>query len=146
MFRPPPCPPSPLPRPVKAGGREGRGLRAAALLGRWLAIYLVVLQAVLNGLAVGAMAAPAGSDPFLLCLSGTDDGGAGHGDGTPGHVQHDCIACPLAGGTPVLPPVILAGLPLSFTVEAQAAPGAAAPAPRPLFSPSARPRAPPAVA
>ncbi|WP_051356524.1 DUF2946 family protein [Azorhizobium doebereinerae] len=121
-------------------------MRAAVLLGRWLAIYLVVLQALLTGLAAGAMAAPAGSDPFLLCLSGTDDGGAGHGDGPPGHVQHDCTACPLAGGASVLPPVVLAGLPLSFTVLALAAPGAAQPPPRTLFSPSARPRAPPARA
>lgn len=114
-------------------------------LSRWLAAYLLVLQAVIGGLATGAMAAPAAHDGFTLCLSAAsaDASTADHG-GTPNSpVFHDCTACPLAGGVPLLPVLPTAQPMPSFGRAAMPpAPPAGTLAPIPL-SESARPRAPP---
>ena len=114
-------------------------------MGHWLAAYLVVLQAVLTGLAAGAMAAPGVGDAFTLCLSATPDGGEGadHGGTAPAQIFHDCNACPLAGGTPVLLDIPTAGPPQSHPIaQTTIVPLTRAAAPVPLFE-SARPRAPP---
>lgn len=127
------------------------GRHAVTQVVRWLAIYLVVLQAVFAGLAAGAMAGPqTGADPFLLCLSShTDAASDGTSDdgGTPAApLHHDCTACPLAGGTPVLPALMQPGLPVAFTQRAQAPNTRTVAAPPLRVCPNARPRAPPVSA
>ncbi|OYX81296.1 MAG: hypothetical protein B7Y75_07245 [Azorhizobium sp. 35-67-5] len=125
--------------------RRARTPALGSTIGRWLAAYLVVLQAVLGGLAAGAMAAPATGDAFTLCLSAASSGDASadHGDSAPSTVFHDCNACPLAGGVPLLPDVPTAqsfqAFALTVTAPARSA-GIWAPVP---LSESARPRAPP---
>ncbi len=134
--------------------RRARPYALGSTIGRWLAAYLVVLHAVLGGLAAGAMAAPAGGDGFTLCLSAastastasaasTEDASSDHGDNTPSAVFHDCNACPLAGGVPLLPDLPTARPFQAFGVAVTApvrSVGILAPVP---LSESARPRAPP---
>ncbi len=125
--------------------RRARPHALGSTIGRWLAAYLVVLHAVLGGLAAGAMAAPAGGDGFTLCLSAasTEDASSDHGDNTPSAVFHDCNACPLAGGVPLLPDLPTARPFQAFGVAVTApvrSVGILAPVP---LSESARPRAPP---
>lgn len=91
------------------------------------------------------MAAPGAADAFTLCLSAPSGGGAGadHGGTAPARVFHDCNACPLAGGTPVLLGIPTAEPPRAFDLAQAMAPAVTrAVAPVPLFE-SARPRAPP---
>lgn len=114
-------------------------------MARWLLVYLVVLQSLLAGIAGGAMAAPSdGDQAFLLCLNDTGSASGHSQDGQP--VAHDCIACPLAGGTPLVPePPDVSGTPEFHVFPAFRLTSHALTLPRRVAS-SAQPRAPPAFA
>lgn len=77
--------------------------RAARRFAAWAVAYVLVLQALLTGFALGAM--PVGMDP-ALCLSavsaGTPDTDGGH-DGTLPQHRH-CEACLARADLPALPP------------------------------------------
>lgn len=119
--------------------------RGGARIGlSWLAAYLLVFQALISGLALGAMAAPAGNDGFILCLGTSTDQDHG-GPDTPSKA-HDCFACPLAGGTPVLPGPLASPLKRAFVVLAPEAGRSDWPLLSHRAATSARPRAPPATA
>ncbi|WP_188581407.1 DUF2946 family protein [Azorhizobium oxalatiphilum] len=134
-------------RPQQRLRRGGHVRRAAAQVGRWLAIYLVVLQAVFAGLAAGAMAGPQTvSDPFLLCLTSHQADAQADAGGSSLPPQHDCTACPLAGGMPVLPDLKLPSVPVAFARPGEDRIVQPAPARTAQICPNARPRAPPTSA
>lgn len=146
-------------RHTGAGGRTAaawavarkalHGLRlspfAARRLVAWAIAYVLVLQAVLTGFALGAM--PAGMDP-TLCLSAAQAGAAypdgGHDNPPPQH-RH-CEACLARADLPALAPPapLLVLAPLTGALRLDFGPPAA-PLPTPVLS-AFRARAPPATA
>lgn len=77
--------------------------RVAARVAGWAVAYVLVLQALLTGFALGSM--PIGMDPELClsaAVSGTSDRDGGH-DGTPEQHRH-CQACLARADLPALPP------------------------------------------
>lgn len=126
-------------------------LRWARKRASWVALgaaYLLFVQAILGGLAIGASAAPAAFDP-LSALCRTDDGsGPVRPDRPAGHPHlPDCCttACSMFSGAPV--PAFAAVLLTPHLADpAEPAPLPLAPvAAAPQRSP-ANPRAPPAQA
>lgn len=123
-------------------------LRWARRRASWVALgvaYLLFVQAILGGLAIGASAAPAAFDP-LSALCRTDDGAGPARPDQPAQHPHlpDCCTtgCSMFGGYPV-PTVVAALLVPHLAGTTEPAPLPAAPvAAAPQRSP-ANPRAPP---
>lgn len=124
-------------------GRRGAGSWPRLMLGLFLS-YLIVAQGVVGALAAGALAGH-GSAGTLLCTpaADTDAGGGASHDGVLRALH--CLACPAAGGVPMLAaaprlplpaPLVVATLPLPGDLVSLAAPTPTA----------ARPRAPPTAA
>ncbi len=76
--------------------------RVAARVAGWAVAYVLVLQALLTGFALGSM--PIGMDPEL-CISAAASGANSDGghDGAPAQHRH-CQACLARADLPALPP------------------------------------------
>lgn len=126
-------------------------MRWARKRASWVALgaaYLLFVQAILGGLAIGASAAPAAFDP-LSALCRTDDGAAPARQDQPAGHPHlpDCCTtgCAMFGGAPV-PGFVAVLLVPHLAGRSEPAPLSLAPvAAAPQRSP-ANPRAPPAQA